>query len=292
MEQAGEAVKGESKAKEPQKPAAIFAFFVPHVGRILESGRPVSDHLRSQLERLRQFPVSNKVIDFPHVKGGGKLQVEPEVALFAKIESTDATSSGKRMVKRLVPLKIAAFNDCSMRQLDGMEKLSGKKNWGFGSKGISLQTFDIHDFSPFDPRTGKPTLVSRLWITSYVKRNGAIHRYTQEAPARNYLLFFQELLDWIVEQMNHQQDGGKWEDISEMLEVAQYPGHTWIALGAGEYTEWGAANYLQPLDEAVVMLYDEAVYPNGPSTDVIESVFEERGKVPDGIAALHQTLVP
>ena len=74
----------------------------------------------------------------------------------------------------------AAFNDCSIRELDDSTKLSEKKNWGFGSKGISLSTF------PVDRKHGgfteKNPLVANLALVSYVMRGNEIHLYTQPAP--------------------------------------------------------------------------------------------------------------
>ena len=64
-----------------------------------------------------------------------------------------------------------------------------------------------------------------------------------------------------------------------------------IALGAGEYTKWGEQNFLQVKDEAVVVVYDEAVYPEGPSLPIVQNIFDELGAIPAGLAALHQTFV-
>ena len=62
------------------------------------------------------------------------MQVEPEVALLADIQYSAEDEHGQKQVVGLTPRKIAAFNDCSMRKLDGSTKLSEKKNWGKGSK--------------------------------------------------------------------------------------------------------------------------------------------------------------
>eukprot|EP00971_Amphidinium_carterae_P311814 6197834-Amphidinium_carterae.1 len=67
-------------------------------------------------------------------------------------------------------------------------------------------------------------------------------------PVRNYLKFYEELLEWIVEKMNTQEDTDKWEKIFPQLIESYYPTSTWIALGAGQYTEWGAKNYLRKGD--------------------------------------------
>ncbi|CAD7960601.1 unnamed protein product [Amoebophrya sp. A25] len=251
------------------------------------------------MDRLHRFPVTNAVIDYP--REGGKVQVEPEVALYCDIlyntavTSTVPDSDNPRhrqvFVERLVPRKIAAFNDCSIRQLDGSTKLSEKKNWGHGSKGISLDSFPLlnpeKDFSP-------EGIASRLALTSYVKRDGKVFPYTQSAPARNYLSFYQPLLNWIRDQMNHQSSVDKWEDMNQLLEASDYPMSCWIALGAGEYTDWGMNNFIKPKDETVVIVYDEAKFPEGPQPDRVAQLFEDHGHVQDksqGLVALHQTFV-
>ena len=192
-----------------------------------------------------------------------------------------------------MPRKVAAFNDCSIRSLEGSEKLSEKKNWGFGSKGISLDSFVLETPSEFT----KSGSVSNLGLTSYVKRDGEIFQYTETVPGRNYLLFYEPLLEWIVEQLNHQQCVDKWENMHDLLQAANYPSSMWIALGAGEYTQWGEKNYIQPKDETVVIVFDEAILgKGGPSLELVESIFNDEAVAPEksgskAMVYLHQTFV-
>lgn len=273
MEQAGEAEAPKEGAEEPEVPAGIFTFFAPHPHTVDATEDEV-------LAMIEQFPVTNAVIDFPHV--GGNVQVEPEMGLYVDI----VYSKDGQSVERLTPRRIAAFNDCSLRELDGAEKLTEKKNWGFGSKGISVQSIRVNSIA-------KGSFVDQLVLTSFIKRNDTIHQYSVSAPARNYLMFHDELLDWIVEQINHQKNVGKWLPIFPDLLASDYPTSMWIAVGAGEYTEWGATNFLQPEDETVVLIYDEAKYPDGPDDLTVEHLFGDihRDRSLDGIIALHQTFV-
>ena len=119
------------------------------------------------MDRLERFPVTNAVIDFPRVEGADRVQVEPEFALLCDIVYYSDSMENKH-VEGLLPRKISAFNDCSIRELKGAEKLSEKKNWGFGSKGISLDSFTLDEISEFS----KNGLASRLALTSYIKRDG------------------------------------------------------------------------------------------------------------------------
>ena len=139
------------------------------------------------------------MIDFPRLEGADRVQVEPEVAVLCDIVYHSDSMEHKH-VENLLPRKIAAFNDCSIRELKGSEKLSEKKNWGFGSKGISLDSFKLNDPSEFS----KSGIASRLALTSYVKRDGKIHQYTETVPGRNYLLYYEPLLEWICNQLNCQ----------------------------------------------------------------------------------------
>lgn len=266
MQQAGEADSSHSS----DMPAAVFTFYAPHPHTVDAPEKEV-------LNRLQNFPVSNAVIDFPHK--GGNVQVEPEMGLLCDIVYTPDLSK----VERLMPRRVAAFNDCSIRHLDGSQKLSEKKNWGAGSKGISLRSFRVKSIS-------QGSYVDQLCLASYIMRDGEVIQYSVPAPARNYLLFHDALLDWVVACINTQQDTDKWEEIFPQLVESDYPVSMWIALGAGEYTDWGSQNYLQPKDETLVMVYDEQVFPNGPSEEVIVSQFQDLD-APAGLIALHQTFV-
>merc|ERR1739845_329833 len=107
-------------------------------------------------------------------------------------------------------------------------------------------------------------------------------------------MFHDELLEWIIYRINNQANEGKWLPIFPQLVASDYPTSMWIAVGAGEYTEWGAANYLQPQDQCAVIVYDESVFPNGPDKLLIEGIFLHDGVLngtPKGIIALHQTFI-
>jgi len=271
MAQAGESEAPAEGESHPTTPAAIFTFFAPHPHTV----DATEDEI---LDMIAQFPVTNAVIDFPTI--GGKVQVEPELGLYVDV----VYAKDGQSVERLTPRRIAAFNDCSLRELEGSEKLTEKKNWGFGSKGISLRSIRI-------PSISKGSLVDQLVLTSFIKRDEKVHQYSVDAPARNYLLFHDELLEWIVKRINHQKNEGKWLPIFPQLVKSDYPTSMWIAVGAGEYTEWGATNYLQPQDEAVVIVYDEKKFPNGPDAQTVQALFGDTNAEHDGLIALHQTFV-
>ena len=270
MEQAGEADPAAAAAPKPKGCAGIFTFYAPHPHSVDASEDEV-------IERLERLPVTNAVIRYP--AAGGHVQVEPELGLYVDIVYTPDGSA----VERLVPRRVAAFNDCSIRELTGATKLDQKKNWGEGSKGLSLRSFRIDSLAP-------GTLVDRLVIVSYVRRAGKTEQYSVAAPARTYLCFHEELLEYIVDRINHQASEGKFEPIWPELVRSDYPTSMWCALGAGEYTEWGKANFLQRADQALVMVYDEQYHPSGPTGQMVEKLLDD-WPAPDGLIALHQTFV-
>eukprot|EP00913_Durusdinium_trenchii_P002689 g2488.t1 len=199
--------------------------------------------------------------------------------------------------------------------------------------GISLRSFPLDGF-------GSGSFVDYLALVSYMKREGEVYQYSVKAPARNYLLFHQPLLDWIVEQINEQKDTDKWEEVWPQLHSADYPTSSWIALGAGdarrlscraadgegawhssqgdadlckhkwfvhricwfievftdcgskaeEYTDYGSTHFLKPLDEIVVVVYDERLMPDGPDMKAVLNMFED-APAPEGAVMLHQTFV-
>eukprot|EP00812_Abedinium_dasypus_P008736 NODE_2475_length_928_cov_330.731959.p1 GENE.NODE_2475_length_928_cov_330.731959~~NODE_2475_length_928_cov_330.731959.p1 ORF type:complete len:268 (+),score=90.61 NODE_2475_length_928_cov_330.731959:3-806(+) len=265
---AGEAAPGQAVTM----PSAIFAYYMPHHPFCVE------DH-HAGLTRLEFFPVTNATITYPKLPGASKVQVEPELGLYVDI----VYSADRSRVERLVPRRVAAFNDCSIRKMESSSKLSQRKNWGFASAGISLRSFPIDSFSP-------GSFVDQLALVSYAKRDGEVVQYSVNAPVRNYLLFHEPLLEWIVGCINGQQETGQWEEIFPALVESDYPTSSWIALGAGKYTEWGAENYLKVGDEIVIMVYDERKFPQGPDMALVLQAFAD-GHAPEGIVTLHQTFL-
>ena len=260
-------------------PTNIFAFYCPD---------PPDSHSDAAgqgkiLDKIHTFPVTTNIVEYPRDAGASKVQVEPEMAVFVDVTYAEPDADGKRLVTGLAPRRVAAFNDCSIRALEGSDKLSEKKNWGAESKGISSTVIDVDSFAP-------GTLVDRLVMVSYVLRDGVLHKYSEDAPARNYTMFHEPLLEWIVDRLNNQKNEDKWDDVGELVRAAGYPPHAWIALGAGTYTPWGAENYLKQKDEAVVIVYDDEKFPSGPDAEQVEALFHDKIAA-DGVVCVHQTFV-
>lgn len=274
MEQAGEAGPSDANDPPPKTPAGVFAFYVPKPEITVGESKELSDRAK----RLSVFPVLNAVVEFPRV-GASRIQVEPEIGLYVDIVYNDERTK----IDHLIPRRVTAFNDCSIRALEGSVSLSQRKNWGSGSKGMSMKSFRIDDFS----KGGK---ADDLVLVSFIKRAGKLHLYSAPAPARTYLMYNNDLLEWIVERVNNQETSGAFENIANLLRLADHPTSMWVMLGAGEYTEWGQNNFLQIDDECLVIVYDETVHPDGPDNQLVSSMFEDQ-RSPEGMCFLHQTFV-
>lgn len=257
LEQAGEAKDFQSVAvKEASQPKAIFPFYIPggHSGF------------------LSEFPISHDTLFVP--EQGGNIQIEPEVAIYCKVNY-----DGKQ-VKQLVPLKFGAYNDCSIRRPNA-KKISEKKNWGASSKGLSETLIDIDQLAAGG-------VMDHYRIACYLKRDGEYIAYGEDSAVKSYSYFYQQLLDWLVDRMNHQVDQGPMENIAEHLAAANYPEYALISVGATRYTEFGETHFLQAGDQSIVVVYDETVY----APDAIVSMLKS-GELPsEHISILIQDVKP
>jgi hypothetical protein len=232
LEQAGE----DSDFKKVQTakanaPKGIFPFYVP----LAESK---SDHY------LHQMPISPDLIRLNSLHENH--QIEPEMSLLCDL------SYENNQINAILPRFAMAHNDCSIRR-EGALKISEKKNWGLDSKGAATQKIEIDRFAPGG-------VLDHYRLTSFLLRNGVLHDYGVDSPVNAYSYFYQELLDWLVDRMNHQEDHGPLENIAAWLKIAGYPNQALISVGATRYTNFGAKNFLQPGDRSIVALYDPLKY--------------------------------
>ncbi len=229
LEQAGEAADFINvETVDEAQPKALFPFYVP--GAINSF--------------LSVYPFSNDRIKTPN--DADNLQIEAEVVLLCDISYSD------NKVVKLTPTHFAAFNDCSIRKANA-KKISEKKNWGMQSKGISTTLLAIDNLEP-------GSRLDDFRIASFHKRNGKLSRYGEDCPVLDYNYFHSNLLEWLKNQMNHQQDEGPAENIAELLFIADYPQQTLISIGATCYTPFGETNYLQAGDTSIVVVYNGEIY--------------------------------
>ena len=265
LEQAGEVSEFKDIITQDEAaPKGIFPFYIPTTkdsqNAILQTANP----------QLHTYPLGSEYIKLP--SDGSNIQVEPEVALVCHIEYM------ADKIESIKPTHFGAFNDCSIRR-DGASKISQKKNWGEYSKGFSNQLIEIDDFS-------QGGAIDSYSIASYLLRDGSLHEYGEDVELVGYSYFHEKLTDWIVDQLNSQDDFGPLENISSYLQAANKPHEAIISIGATRYSEFGEKNFLKEGDEIFVVLYNRDSHE---SSDVIKAI---KSRTPfDGMSMLHQRVI-
>lgn len=257
LEQAGEAADFLNvKVENAIQPKALFPFYIP------------SD----KAGFLSQYPLSSDTI-IPPLTDADNLQIEPEVAILFDIEYNN------EKVTQLIPIKFAAYNDCSIRKPNA-GKISEKKNWGSHSKGISQDFIALSSFS-------KGCELDKYRIASFHIRDGEINRYGEDSAVIDYSYFHEQLSTWIIDRMNNQKDQGPAEDISLHLLNAGLPKQTIISIGATRYTAFGESHFLQVGDQSIVIVYNSEKY----NPEQIETMIQTNKIEKEGISALIQNVV-
>ena len=225
LEQAGELEDFKNlEVADENGPKGIFPFYMPGFGT-----------------QIGVYPLSSDTIKLP-AERALNVQAEPEVALECRLRYAD----GK--VVSVTPERFTPYNDCSIRR-PGAKKISEKKNWGALTKGIGAKMLPAGTFE-------EGGLMDSWHIASFLRRNGELHRYGEDATFVGYSYFHGKLLGWIVNQLNTQTDTGPLEPVLSYLEAAGYPERMIISIGATRYTAYGETTFLQPDDEVIVVLYD------------------------------------
>lgn len=253
LQQAGEDEEFKDvKVDDENAPKGIFPFYLPGADKGILSEYPLS----SDTQALHDIDE--------------KIQAEPEVVLLCDIEYSD------EKVASITPIAFGAYNDCSIRK-KGAEKISEKKNWGVDTKGISEKLIPLDKFE-------KGGMLDHWRISSFLKRDGNVFRYGEDVEISGYSYFYTELLDWIVDKLNTQEEGGPLEDIAGYIRACGYPKQMLISIGATRYTHYGKTTFLQEGDEVYVVVYDNDLYCKNPilCKVVADSLDEE------GISYLHQ----
>ncbi|MCO4782310.1 MAG: hypothetical protein KC646_08275 [Candidatus Cloacimonetes bacterium] len=230
LEQAGEASDfTKISVKDQKAPKGLFPFYVP-------SGKN---------RFIENYPISSTTIAIP-TNHSEFLQVEPEVALICEIQY-----NFEHKVCAIIPTHFSSYNDCSIRK-PGIRKISQKKNWGPNSKGLSKQWIPIDQFC-------LGGVMDSYRLASFIVRDNQIIEYGVDSPLLAYSYFYQTLLDWTVETINNQTDDGPLENISQLLEDANFPSKLILSIGATKYTSFGESNFLQDKDKVYIITYDSKI---------------------------------
>jgi len=259
LEQAGEASDFVGIQAATGAPKGVFPFYVP------SKQGSTSDAF------IHMFPLSANTIMHP-IQVDGKsvnLQIEPEIGLLCELNYGMPDKAGKQSVVAITPTHFGAYNDCSIRK-DGAKKISEKKNWGLASKG-----FAIDQCLPIDIFAAGGVL-DNYRLVSFLKRDDRIYLYGEDSAVSAYGYMYGQLIDWLIEKLNRQQDIGPLENLAEWLHLARYPRHAVISIGATRYTAFGESTYLQSKDEAIIITYDQRQL----SADKIEELLSKDSLMP------------
>ncbi len=249
LDQAGEAedFKDVITADEAA-PKGMFPFFLPRMQN------PVNKAELTAKKILTTYPLGADNIKLPKDRTLN-VQAEPEVGLVCDLEYTVGQLS------RVTPRYFGAYNDFSIR-VKGAEKISDKKNWGHETKGFSNNIIEIDKFS-------KGGNIDNYSICSFLRRDGEVHAYGEDVELTGYSYFHEKLTDWILNQINTQENFGPLEPISEYIHACDNPKEAIISIGATRYTKYGEKTFLIAGDESIVIVYDATKLSNA---DVVEMV--------------------
>lgn len=188
--------------------------------------------------------------DLIRLNGETKAQPEPEIALIVKFQYSE---SSERLLESLSVEGFTVFNDCS-RRIEA-PKISIKKNWGEASQGMLDCIVPLHDFEE------QGGVINQYRICCYLVREGKLLQYGLDTAVSDYCYFNEELVHWMVSQMNTQQEHGPLEPIAEMLKETK-PSYGIIGIGATCYTEFGnsESRFLLEGDRVIVTAYHSKDY--------------------------------
>ena len=228
-------------------PKGMFPFFLPR------QQNPVNQAELHAKEILTTYPLGADNIKLP--KENVNVQAEPEVGLVCDLEYITGRLS------KITPRYFGAYNDYSIR-VKGAEKISDKKNWGHETKGFSNNIIEIDKFS-------EGGNIDSYSICSFLRRDNEVHAYGEDVELTGYSYFHEKLVDWMLNQINTQEDFGPLEPLNEYIHACDNPSEAIISIGATRYTEFGEKTFLQAGDESIVIVYN---HTKVNSAEVLKSV--------------------
>ncbi|MEA2073266.1 MAG: DUF5718 family protein [Campylobacterota bacterium] len=259
LDQAGEAedFKDVITADEAA-PKGMFPFFLPRIQN------PVNQAELHAKEILSTYPLSSEYLKLPEDKSLN-IQAEPEVGLVCDLEYT----MGK--LSKVTPKYFGAYNDYSIR-VKGANKISDKKNWGHETKGFADKLIEIDNFT-------QGSNIDNYSICSFLRRDGEVHAYGEDVELTGYSYFHEKLSEWILNQINTQEDFGPLEPISEYIHACENPDEAIISIGATRYTEYGETTFLQKGDESIVIVYDRTKLSSSQVLEMVQSSHYDSSKM-------------
>lgn len=175
---------------------------------------------------------------------GTNVDIEPEFILRCDL------SYQENRLANIEVKQMTIGNDFTIRQLEGSEKISQRKAWGGCSKGLHDRWWDVSSFT-------RTQYGDEIKLVSYIEREGEFYLSTPMVDFSETKLFFDELLSWIIDRINNQQDQGMYEKILPELERLGFPDELILFTGAPNYTQWGEKNFLNRGDTVHIAAFNE-----------------------------------
>lgn len=230
LSQAGEAKDFDLCENGDCAPKGIFPFYVP----------------RDNKNTLGRYCIDNKRVILPP-DSSLCVQAEPEIGL-----ECDLVYGSEKEVIDIIPRFFMAFNDASVRNDKSATKLSQKKNFSTGSKAygnkIPLDSF----------REGG--ICDSFSLVSFIQFDSELRLYGEPSKLTDYSFFYERLLDWLKDRLNHQKDHSVLEDFTQILKYSHYPQKALFAIGATCYSELGETRFLQEGDEIFIVAFNHNKY--------------------------------
>ncbi|QOP45211.1 DUF5718 family protein [Sulfurimonas paralvinellae] len=243
-------------------PKGIFPFYLP-CKKSSQSERP--------REMLFTYPLSSETLQLPNENLN--VQAEPEVALICELTYI------KEKLVHIAPQAFGAYNDASIR-VAGAQKISDKKNWGANTKGIATELLPLDIFEDGG-------MMDNYSICSFLRRDDALYAYGENVELTGYSYFYEKLTDWILNQINTQEDFGPLEDIKSYIKECNNPTKLIISIGATRYTDYGEKTFLQSGDEVLIAVYNHNRY----SLENIEALLQNKQYEEPALSILAQKVL-
>jgi len=204
---------------------------------------------------LNTYPLSSEFIRLP--EADVNVQAEPEVGLVCELSYTHGKLSS------ITPTYFGAYNDVSIR-VAGANKISDKKNWGPDSKGFSNTLIKIDKFEDGG-------VMDTYSIASFLRRGDEVKAYGEDVELNGYSYFYEKLTDWMLNQLNTQEDLGPLEALQEYIIACRNPSQAIISIGATRYTKYGESTFLKAKDEIVIIVYDRTKFTYQNILDAVKN---------------------